>query len=133
MDVTWLIVLGFVLVLILALLVFLFFSSLKKKSLDAREQKHEKILDLKALRAIIKDEKKSSKELKEALDLVLQNYAEIEHNLDIYQEIVFNICLHPNTNKNIILNFDRELRRVNPQYKTEINEALTKGLNSRGI
>jgi len=133
MDITLLIGLGFVLVLVLAFLIFLFFASARKKSALAQEKKPAKVLDLKALRAITEDETTSSKELRDALDLVLKNYGVIDRNFDIYMEILFSICLHPNTNKNIILNFDKELRRLNPEFKTEINEALTKGLNSRGV
>jgi len=47
--------------------------------------------------------------------------------------ILFAICLHPNTNKNIILSFNKELVRLNPKYKVEINGAISKGLNSRGV
>jgi hypothetical protein len=47
-------------------------------------------------------------------------------------DILFAICRHPNTNKDIIINFDKELEHLNPEYKKEINEAIAKGLNSRG-
>jgi len=54
-------------------------------------------------------------------------------DFDIYMEILFTICRHPNTNKDIVIKFDRELGRLNPEYKKEINEAITKGLNSRRV
>ena len=97
--------------------------------------------DLDSLKAIIKRKKTTSKELKEALDLVIKHHGHIHKKLgarshpdfDIYMDILFSICRHPNTNKNIIINFDKELARLNPEYKAEINDAITKGLNSRGI
>lgn len=72
--------------------------------------------------------------------MVLKNYGQIHQKMgvrahpdfDIYMGILFAICRHPNTNKNIILNFDKELSRLNPDYKAEINDAVTKGIKSRG-
>ena len=89
---------------------------------------------------MIKLKKTTSKELKDSLDLVLKHHALIHKKLgarahpdfDIYRDILFSICRHPNTNKNIIINFDKELTRLNPEYKADINDAITKGLNSRG-
>jgi len=54
-------------------------------------------------------------------------------DFDTYMDILFTICRHPNTNKDIIIKFDKELSRLNPEYKKEINEAITKGLNSRRV
>jgi hypothetical protein len=73
--------------------------------------------------------------------MILKYYGHIHEKLgirshpdfDIYMEILIIICRHPNTNKDIIIKFDKELTRLNPSYKAEINEALTKGLNSRGV
>ncbi len=75
------------------------------------------------------------------MDLVLKSHGNIHKKLgirahpdfDIYMEMLIVVCRHPNTNKNIIIDFDKELLKLNPQYKAEINDAITKGLNSRGI
>lgn len=131
MEIAFFIGLGLVLVFILGALLFVLLSSARKKRVMADKNIEKK--DLKSLRAIIENKQTSSKELTEALDEVLKYYGVINKNFDVYMEIIFSICLHPNTNKNIILNFDKELRRLNPVFKTEINDALTKGLNSRGI
>jgi hypothetical protein len=103
------------------------------------ENKH-KDIGFDALRAIIKNKQSSSKELKEALDLILKHHGIVSKKLglrphpdfDVYMDILFTICRHPNTNKSIIVNFDKELLKLNPEYKSEINDAITKGLNSRG-
>ncbi len=50
-----------------------------------------------------------------------------------YSEILFTISRHKHINKDILIKFDKELERRNPEYKKEINEALMKGLNSRGV
>jgi hypothetical protein len=144
MDIVVLIKSGMGLVVVLAVLVFLlFYSSKKKKAKVLAENKplkhKEEVPTFDALRAIIKDRNSSSQELKKALDTIIKYYGTVsgsgkssKSNFDVYMGIVFNICRHPNTTKNIILDFDKELTRINPKYKSEINDAITKGLNSRG-
>jgi hypothetical protein len=134
------------LVLILGILVFLLVLSSKSKKAKTVEIVKKEVkpprpaTDLPTLRAIVKNKKSSAKELQTALDLILKYHGDIHPKLgtrthpeyDTYMEILFTICRHPHTNKNIILSFNRELERKNPDYKIEINEAITKGLNSRG-
>lgn len=148
MEITLLIESFIGLIILLAGLMFLLFYSPsakvkrveKKLSKTISDIKKPKI-DLDSLRAIIKNKKTTSEELKEALDLVLKYHGNIHKKLgirthpdfDIYMEMLIIICRHPNTNKNIIINFDKELSKLNPQYKAEINDAITKGLNSRGV
>ena len=148
MEITLLIKSGMGLVVILAGLIFLLFyspTSKKHKPSEAAvnddDSKGEKPkVDLDSLRVIIKNKKTETKELKEALNLVLKHHGVIHKKMglrahpdfDLYMDILFTICRHPNTNKNIILNFDKELLKLNPDYKSEINDAITKGLNSRG-
>jgi hypothetical protein len=137
------------LVVVLALLIFvLFLPSARKKTKTeplskdkVSSQKQPLSLDLESLRAIIKNKKSSAKELKNALDLIIKHHGKIHEKLgvrthpdfDIYMDILFTICRHPNTNKDIVIKFDKELGRLNPEYKKDINEAITKGLNSRRV
>ena len=138
------------LVVILAILVFLlFFASGKKDkskpqknsaSLKTSEQEEMKT-DLDSLRTIIKRRNSTTKQLTKALDLIIKHHGTVHTKLgarshpefDIYMDILFTICRHQNTNKDIILKFNRDLERLNPEYKKEINEAITKGLNSRRV
>lgn len=46
-------------------------------------------------------------------------------------EILIRVCKHPNTTKDIILDFDKALRQQNPKYKHELSTVLTQALNSR--
>ena len=150
MEITLLIQSIMGLVVILALLMFLFiYSQNTKKSKVKNIPKKKKTttstrkepMDLVSLSKIIKNKQSSSKELKDALDMILKNYGRIHKKLgarphpdfDIYMEILMKICKHPNTNKDIIIGFDKELEILNPDYKKEINQAITKGLNSRGV
>ena len=137
------------LVVILGILIVVFFYTPGgKKKKRSKETKHytqavkpEQPHELKDLLMVIRNKDASTKELAEALDLILKYHGRIPKKLgirchpdfDIYSEVLLRICRHPNTNKDIILKFDRELERLNPEYLREINDSLTKGLNSRGI
>jgi len=138
------------LVVILGVLVFLLFipSKNKKKKATVVEKKtpekapKEKLkTDFASLLSVIKNKKTSTDKLKEALDLVIKYHGVVHKKLglrphpdfDGYMDILFTICRHPNTNKSIIVGFDSALEKLNPEYKKEINDAIAKGLNSRGI
>jgi len=111
----------------------------EKKEPSGEAQKKE--LDLTYLVGIIKNKKSDSKKLQYALDAIIKYHGKVHKKLglrahpdfDIYIDILFTLCRHPNANKDLIINFDRELEKQNPEYKQEINEAIAKGLNSRGI
>ena len=134
------------LVVVLALLIFLLFLPSSKKKEKGPKQKassgqtHPNI-DFKHLIAIIKDKKSRTIELKESLDLIVKYHGTIHKKLGLrthpdfetYRDILFTICRHPNTSKDVVIKFDRALSKLNPEYKKEINEAITKGLNSRRV
>lgn len=139
------------LIVILALLMFLLFlPSPKKKRKENKEVEKKEIkpvvnlpinTDIKYLRDIIKNKKSKVPQLHETLDLIIKYHGKIHKKLgirahpdfDIYEEVLFTICRHPNANKDMIVKFDKELVELNPSYKKEINEAMTKGLNSRRV
>ena len=147
MEITLLIKSIMGLVVLLALLIFLLFLPSNKKKEKAVQkgsapvQKRPANTDLECLRSIIKKKKSTAKKLQEALDLVIKYHGTVHAKLglrahpdfDIYMDILFTICRHPNTTKDIVLKFDRELGGRNPEYKKEINKAITKGLNSRRV
>ncbi|MDD5372884.1 MAG: hypothetical protein PHO62_05600 [Sulfurimonas sp.] len=133
------------LIAVLAVLIFfLFFEPSKgsktQKKADDNNVGEEIKPDLIFLKNIVKNKKTDEEKLGETLDLIIKYYGAIDKkvgikphpNFDIYADILFTICKHPHTNKNIIIKFDRELEKLNPEYKKEINEAIAKGLNSRG-
>ena len=88
---------------------------------------------------VLKNKKSASAELDDALQEMIRRYGKITPKLgtrahpdfDNYMLAIVLICRHPNTTKNIILDFDRELSRRNPAYKRDINNAIQKGLNAR--
>lgn len=146
------------LIALLALLIFLLFlepgkekkakekpseikASIEEEKGEPKSELPSKEMDLKSLVGIIKNKKSDVPKLAYALDLIIKHHGKVHKKLgirshpdfDIYMEILFTLCRHPNANKDLIINFDREFERLNPEYKQEINEAITKGLNSRGI
>ena len=149
MDITLLVKSIAGLVVILGLLIFLFLYmqnskktvKIKKKTKQTKEAKKEENLNLDDLLAIIRRKSTTTQELSDALDQIIKHYGKIHPKLgirphpdfDIYSEVLFRICRHPNTNKDIIIKFDKELEKLNPEYVQEINEAISKGLNSRGL
>ncbi len=154
MEITLLIKTVMGLIVLLAILIFLLFlPSVKKNKEKIQKKKNSSSLDssevktkisdtsLEHLRSIIKKKKSTTVELKATLELVIKHHGIVHEKIgerahpdfDIYMDILFTICRHPNTNKDLIINFDRSLARLNPAYKKEINEAMTKGLNSRRV
>jgi hypothetical protein len=132
------------LIAILALLIFILFLPSVRKKREKKIALAKKTLlntDMKFLRAIINRKNTTTKELQKSLDLVLKHHGVIDkkldsgvrHAFDVYMEIIVRICTHPNTTKEIIISFTKELERLNPNYKSEINDAITKGLNSRRV
>jgi len=132
------------LVVILGILVFLLLLPKKikdsKKVLSEKERNKPKVkTDLNSLRYIIRNRVSSNKQLGEALDLIIKHHGNIPNKLGIrvnpqfdgYMEVLVTLCRHPNASKDIIIKFDKELTKLNPDYKSEINDAITKGLNSR--
>ena len=140
------------LVALLALLLFLLFltsdKSVKKKKKEIKNKIVDKPkvsaalpTDLEYLRGIIKDKESKASALKEALEMIIKYHGTVHTKLglrahpdfDPYMDVLFTICRHPNADKDMIINFDRDLGRLNPEYKQDINEAITKGLTSRRV
>jgi uncharacterized membrane protein YhiD involved in acid resistance len=147
------------LIVVLAILIFLLFlepnkdvksepkrqmaPEVQKESREEREEEADSSVntDLFHLVNIIKNRRSNAHTLSEALELVIKHHGKVHKKLglrphpdfDTYIDILFTICRHPNANKDMIITFDRELEKLNPEYKKEINEAIAKGLNSRGF
>ena len=134
------------LITLLAILIF-FLLYVPKKQKVAKKLKEEILKSkrndyhsLEKLADIIRNRASTKEELRDALDLILKHHGTIHAKLglrphpdfDVYGEILLRICRHPNTNKNIILDFDKALEAKNEEYKKDINDFITKGLNSRG-
>ena len=78
-------------------------------------------------------------ELQEAAELILKYYGAIKPKNGIapskdfkrYGEVMFIIARHPNTTKELVVMFDKELANKNPDYRREIDEMLNRGLSAR--
>jgi hypothetical protein len=143
-----------VLVIVLAILIFFLFlePNKQKKEVQKPKSKEDSLkekeevqtqqnTDLKYLVSIIKNKKTPSEVLSQTLDLIIKHHGIVHKKLgirahpdfDIYIEILFNICRHRNATKDMILKFDKELAKLNPDYVKEINEAIARGLESRRV
>lgn len=133
------------LVLILGILLYFLFLPAKKSQKPVQTKPAPPVenglkTDLESLSALIKKPTTPQRELEEAVRLVLKYHGIIHPKMGLrvhpdfylYRTLMIALCRHPNTNKDIIIEFDKELNRLNPDYKKEINEAITKGLNARG-
>lgn len=110
-----------------------------KKKIDTKKELPNKTI--KELYNIIKKKSTTTQELKITLESIIKYHGTVHSKLgtrthpdfDIYNAILFTACRHPNIDKDILLNFDKQFSKLNPTYKQEINEAVTKGLNSRRV
>lgn len=135
------------LVAILGILIFLLFYLPSSKKKEVKKPKEiyvkERIPqpELRELLEVIRNKHATTQALEKALDAIIKYYGKIHPKLGlrvhpdfkIYSEIILRICRHANTNKEIIIKFDKAIEKLNPEYKRELNDSLTKGLNSRGI
>jgi hypothetical protein len=147
MDVTLLLkyFIGLVILLSIALFFFLYSRSNKKKQIEIKEKKSKpKKIEFKEFDeylSIIKNKATDTQTLQQTVDDILKYYGTIPAKLGIrvhpeyykYEEVLLRLCRHKNTNKNIIISFYKQLLKKNPKYAKEINDALTKGLNSLGM
>jgi len=134
------------LVIILAILLFVLVYPFGKK------RKEEKISHKKApvvrsnneltfLKDIILNPESSESELNDALIRIIKYHGTIHKKLGmrvhpdshVYIEVLFKLCRHKNANAKMIVKFSNDLEKLNPQYMREINYAMMRGLNSRGI
>ncbi len=118
-------------------------NSLKKKKATSPKRKdaHEPTHSFKELVRIIKRPESTTKDLEFAVENILKFYPKIPAKLGArlhpeyyeYAEVILRLCRHKHTNKTIIITLYKGLVKHNPSYAKEINDALTKGLNSLGV
>ena len=133
MDITLLIQFFVILVVILAVLIFFLLRIVKAKKKRLQNKKKTKKtppIDLETLRDRLKDKKLSSTHLQETMNLIIKEYGIIE-DFAMYADITLRMTHHPSANKEIILEFDRELSKLNPHYAQSISHSVTNGLSSR--
>jgi hypothetical protein len=142
MDVTTLIISMAVLLGVLLVLVLVYTSDGKKKKEPTPVKKTEPEAPVKkappklafdVLEAIVFDRGSSKEVLQEAVEAIARDYGQVHATtLARYTHIIVKLCRHPNTDKRIIVDFDKSLRKQNPNLKIELDMALKKGLDSRG-
>ncbi len=139
------------LVVLLTLLIVLFIIPSRNKKKRSRDQKKsvkpaekkekEEILSFDELRAIVRRRSTTTEELQKAIDQIVKHYSKIHPKLGIrnhpdfdkYVDLIVHLVRHKNTNKDLVLQLDRALTQNNPEYRAELNDTLSKALNSRGM
>ena len=145
MDIINLVILISAFALVLGILIFFYvYRPSQKKKLHVKKKAEVKekaeVPSFKKLYDIIKKNSSSIAEIHSAAELILKHYGVIKAkhgvapNKDFkrYAEVIFAISRHPNTNKELVLMFDKELSKRNPSYQREIDEMLNRGLSARG-
>ncbi|WP_304545113.1 hypothetical protein [Sulfurimonas microaerophilic] len=145
MDIVFIIksLIGLVFLLGILVALLLYRPNKKKKEQEILAQMAKKDSDytFEELYSIVKNKHTTTEKLQWALDVIIKYHGNIPPKNGIhlsndfykYSEVLLRICQHPNTTKDLILEFDKALRELNPEYKKEINDFLTRGLNARGI
>jgi len=133
-------IVGFSVLLFLLVAVLIYSSRAKKRKAQAlTEVPEDRIPTFVELKAILKNKDATHDALQKAIESIVEYYGEIEpkvagrqsKDFDRYMELIFIICKHPNTDKKLVLSFERDLARINPQYKRDLDHAVTKGLSFR--
>lgn len=149
MDIEFIIksVVGLIVLLTLLIILFVLPARKKKKKIQKqkkqaalKEEESEELLSFDELRAVVRRRSTTAEELQKVIDQVVKHYSKIPPKLGIrthpdfdkYVDLIVHLVRHRNTNKDLILQLDRALTKNNPEYKAELNDTLTKALNSRG-
>jgi len=127
------------------LIMFYFYRAHKKapvkKSVLKEKTQLQRVPTLEALLKIISEKSSTTNELEETVTHILKNHGKIpikkglkaDPKFAIYSEIIIRACHHPNITKKIILKLQRELIAQNPTYRLELEDSLSKGLDTRSI
>jgi len=99
---------------------------------------YKKNLTIKDMSEIAAKRKSSHEELKKAIDCVKKNMLfpkktnhKLPKDIKIYLNFVLLVASHKNADASLIAYMDRELKKVNPQYNTEIDIYENEGLKER--
>jgi hypothetical protein len=131
-----------------SLLLFILVAALVMRSKNKNSKKDKKsskpistkpVPSFEKLKSKLKDKALSSKELKEVLDDIIEFHGKIKAKKDYmpsedfkrYMEVIFILCRHPKTTKDLIRGFEKSLASKNSTYAKEIDKAVTNGLKAR--
>ncbi|WP_457597888.1 hypothetical protein [Hydrogenimonas sp.] len=142
--------LPFLIVVIILILLFLIIAILKragsnkvvvvkKKRVSESEESNNKKHTIKSMVEIAANRNSKTVDLKRAIDIVAKelpfpkkNKHEIPKSAKIYLHFVLLIASHRNADAKLIAYMDRELKKANPDYSTEIDIYENEGFNQRG-
>lgn len=95
--------------------------------------KGERSESFETLCALIHNPASDAVELTHAAEAILERFGHFStRSLSLYTELLEKLCVHPSTNSKLILKFEKTIRSNNPQFASEIDHALSRGLAARG-
>ena len=100
---------------------------------------HKKKLTIKDMTEIAAKRNSTREDLKKAIDFVKNNIPfpkknqyKLPKNIKIYLNFVLLVASHKNADASLIAYLDKELKKTNPEYTTEIDIYENEGLRERG-
>lgn len=129
-----------VLILILSVLIVVLFLNQRDKKVKTNQKGADECITFECLVNNLKDKRSTKAKLDTTIELLLKHHGNIppkvgtktDVDFEKYKEIFVLLCTHQNATTTMILGFDKELTRLNPEYKKDINDAIAKGLKARG-
>lgn len=134
MDNTNLIFIGGSFVVVVVLFIFALF----KFVLSNKPKEREMNIDLntgptlEGVKMVLDSRNSTLQDLQEAMDKVFEDYDKLEIDKRDIKAMLVALSLHPNAEKNIILDTQKKFTEKNPDLAMEFERAVKKGLDSRG-
>ncbi|MWV61108.1 hypothetical protein DCO58_11375 [Helicobacter saguini] len=134
MDNTNLIFIGGSFVVVVVLFIFALF----KFVLSSKPKEREINIDLSSgpslegVKMVLDSRNSTLQDLQEAMDKVFEDYDKLEIDKRDIKGMLVALSLHPNAEKNIILDTQKKFTEKNPDLAMEFERAVKKGLDSRG-
>lgn len=75
----------------------------------------------------------SLEDLQQAMDKLFEDYDRISPSKQQIKNVLIALSLHKNAEKDIIMNTQEKFEERNPDLKHELERAVMKGLNARGV
>lgn len=91
-----------------------------------------KLETFETLSHIITSPSSSRADLNRAVEAIVSRFSHIDpHTIGEYKHLLEVLCVHPHTDSQLILRFEKTLRSANPTFSEEIEKALAIGLAAR--
>jgi ABC-type multidrug transport system fused ATPase/permease subunit len=130
-EVEVLIILVLAVLFILPFLVLMYVIIASKRAKMLAEQKA-KEMSVEEVERIFKSPHSSRSKLNDALNYMIEHHVVIPGGeFNRYENLIKSLCKHRNTDKTLVLKFDRALNKANQGHKKSLAKVLKSALNAR--